>query len=125
MPMINYPRFVMADADGNPVDAGGSPKTYTLLTAAGNGNGTAVTGIRGGDYVWRVSGTFGGATVTLQQLDLDGTTWVNVRNAADSADVTRTTAGQTGIGVGQGASLRAVVSGGTGASLNSTLAGLS
>jgi len=101
-----------------------TPQAYTLLRNA-SATGTPVTGIRGGDYIWRVSGTFGGGTATLQTLDLDGTTWVNVRNAANTADVTATAASSVGVGIGQGATVRVLISGATGASLNSSLAGLS
>lgn len=101
-----------------------TPQAYTLLSAA-SATGSPVSGIRGGDYIWRVSGTFGGATATLQTLDLDGTTWVNVRNSANTADVTATTATSVGVGIGQGATVRVLISGGTGVSLNSSLAGLS
>jgi hypothetical protein len=101
-----------------------TPQSYTLLTNASS-TGQGVSNVRGGDYVWRVSGTFGGATVTLQTLDLDGTTWVPVRNQANTADVTLTTAGSVGVGIGQGSTVRVAITGGTGVSLNSTLAGLS
>lgn len=109
-----------------------TPQAYTLLKAATTNTGATstaanpfVTGVRGGDYIWRVSGTFGGATVMLQVRELDGTTWVPVRNQANTADVSLTAAGSIGVGIGQGAEVRAFVAGGTGASLNSSLAGLS
>lgn len=101
-----------------------TPQAYTLLSAA-SATGSPVSGIRGGDYIWRVSGTFGGGTATLQTLDLDGTTWVNVRNSANTADVTATSASSIGVGIGQGATVRVLITGATGASLNSSLAGLS
>jgi hypothetical protein len=101
-----------------------TPQAYTLLKNA-SATGSPVSGIRGGDYIWRVSGTFGGGTATLQTLDLDGTTYVNVRNAANTADVTATAATSIGVGIGQGATVRVLITGATGASLNSTLAGLS
>lgn len=110
-------------ATGLPIGAP-TPQAYTLLSAAST-TGPARPGIRGGDYIWRVSGTFGGATATLQTLDLDGTTWVNVRNSANTADVTTTTATSVGVGIGQGATVRVLISGGSGVSLNSSLAGLS
>jgi len=101
-----------------------TPQAYTLLRNA-SATGSPVTGVRGGDYIWRVSGTFGGGAATLQTLDLDGTTWVNVRNAANTADVTATAASSIGVGIGQGATVRVLITGATGASLNSSLAGLS
>lgn len=104
--------------------AGSTPQAYTLLTNA-SATGPAVSGIRGGDYIWRVSGNFGGGTATLQTLDLDGVTWVNVRNAANTADVSATASSSIGVGIGQGATVRVLLSGATGALLNSSLAGLS
>jgi hypothetical protein len=110
-----------------------TPQAYTLLKAATANTGTTTTAanpfqsaVRGGDYIWSVEGTFGGATVTLQRLGLDGTTWVNVRNQANTADLTLTAAGAVGVGIGQGASVRAQITAATGTtSLNSSLAGLS
>lgn len=110
-------------ATGLPIGAP-TPQAYTLLSNA-SATGRPVTGIRGGDYIWRVSGTFGGGTATLQTLDLDGTTWINVRNQANTADLTMTAAGSVGVGIGQGATVRVQITGATGASLNSSLAGLS
>jgi hypothetical protein len=101
-----------------------TPQTYPLLTNA-SATGTGVSNIRGGSYIWRVSGNFGGgATATLQALDLDGTTWVNVRNQANTADVTATTAGSQGVVIGQGATVRVAITGGTGVSLFSVLSGV-
>lgn len=100
-----------------------NPSAYTLLTAA-SATGPAVSGIRGGDYIWQIEGTFGGGTATLQRLGLDGSTWKNVRNAANTADVTATADSSIGVGVGQGATMRVLIAGATGASLNSSLAGL-
>jgi hypothetical protein len=110
-----------------------TPQGYTLLKAATTNTGTTsttanpfVSGIRGGDYIWLVEGTFGGATATLQRLGLDGVTWVNIRNSANTADVTATAASSVGVGIGQGATVRVALTGTTGTtSLNSTLAGLS
>jgi hypothetical protein len=113
----------LIDTLGNATDPGGSPKSYTLLSNA-SATGPAVSSIRGGSYIWRASGAFGGATATLQALDLDGTTWVNVRNQANTADVTATTAGSQGVVIGQGATVRVAISGGTGASINSVLSGV-
>lgn len=121
---LSLPLVRIADLSGDPAAPGGAPQAYTLLTNA-SATGAPATGIRGGDYIWRVEGTFGGATVTLQTLGLDGTTWINVRNAANTADVTATAATSIGIGIGQGASVRAAISGGTGVSINSSLSGLS
>lgn len=107
------------------VAAGSSPQTYTLLSNATT-TGPAVSGIRGGDYVWRIEGTFSSnVTATLQSLGLDGVTWKNVRNSANSADVSATAETQVGIGVGQGATMRVLITGTQTTPLNSTIAGLS
>lgn len=100
-----------------------NPASYTLLTAA-SATGNAVSGIRGGSYIWRASGTFGGATATLQALDLDGSTWVNVRNQANTADVTATAASSQGVVIGQGGIVRVAISGGAGVSISSVLSGV-
>lgn len=110
-----------------------TPQAYPLLRSATGNTGTTSTtanpfqpGVRGGDYIWLVEGTFGGATATLQRLGLDGVTWVNVRNAANTADVTATTATSQGVGIGQGATVRVQLTATSGTtSLNSSLAGLS
>ncbi|WP_298967739.1 hypothetical protein [uncultured Methylobacterium sp.] len=111
-----------------PPDPG--PQAYTLLANANAiGPGQGVTGIRGGDYLWRVEGTFSGVTATLQVLGLDGTTWSNLKDSG-GADVAFTASGvgafQRGIGAAQGAALRVAVTGSpTGAVLlNSTIGGL-
>lgn len=114
---------------GTPTSSGGStaltPQVYTLLTNA-NTTGPTVSNIRGANYIWRVSGTFGGATATLQILDLDGSTWVNVRNQANTADVSFTASGSTNVSIGQGASVRVALTSTSGTtSLNSNLAGIS
>lgn len=103
----------------------GSTKSYALLSAA-TATGPAVAGIRGGDYIWRVEGSFSsGVTATLQYLGLDGTTWKNARNAANTADVSASGEAQVGLGVGQGATLRVLITGTQTTPLNSSLAGLS
>jgi hypothetical protein len=100
-----------------------TPQAYTLLKNA-SATGQSVTNIRGGSYIWRISGTFGGGTATLQTLDLDGTTWVNARNQANTADVTATTASSIGVVIGQGGTVRVLLTGATGASLSSVLSGV-
>ena len=82
-----------------------------LLTAAGNGNGTAVP-IRGWGnrelshlYTLFVWGEFGGGTVTLE-ISPDGTNWFEV------SDVALTAAGCINVEF-RAPHVRAVVSGGT------------
>lgn len=106
-------------------DPGGTPQVYTLLRAA-SVTGAAVASIRGGDYIWRIEGTFSsGVTATLQYLGLDGTTWKNVRNAANTADVSATGEAQVPLGIGHGATMRVLIAGTQTTPLNSSLAGLS
>ena len=100
-----------------------TPQAYTLLRNA-SATGNPVTGIRGGSYIWRVEGNFGSGTATLQVLGLDGTTWRAVRNTGNTADVTLSANGEQGALIGQGATVRVVISGATGASLSSVLSGV-
>lgn len=62
----------------------------------------------GGAGVFTVTGTFGGATVKLQQLGPDGTTWLDI----SGGDATLTAPGQGGFVLPEGR-IRASVSGGT------------
>ena len=105
-------------------DYGGGPKAYALATA---GVLAPTSGsVRGGDYIWACEATaWNGATATLQTLGQDGTTWRNMRNAANTADVTMTATGTVGIGAGQGSSFRVMLTGGAPANFYSNLAGLS
>lgn len=105
-------------------DYGGGPTAYALAT---NGTLAASVGpVRGGDYIWACEATaWNGATATLQYLGQDGVTWRNIRNAANTADVTISSNGQVALGVGQGSTLRVVLSGGAPTGFYSNLAGLS
>jgi hypothetical protein len=120
----SVPAVVVMGADGKP--AGGSPSSYTLLTAA-SATGQPVSGIRGGDYVWQIEGTWGGATATLERRALDGVNWKTVRNQANTADASATADTQMGLGIGQGAEMRVRIAGATAGTtnLNSVLSGLS
>ncbi len=89
--------------------------TYQLLTDAA-ATGDPVGPMVGGSYVWTTSGTFGGATVKLQYLGPDGTTYIDVASASMSS------AGSLFIDhVGAGAIVKAVVSGGSPSGLYSSL----
>lgn len=88
--------------------------TYSLLSNA-SATGTAVTGVVGGSYIWSVAGTFGGATVKLQALGPDGSTYLDVPSAS------LTSAGQLGVAVGANATLKVVVTGGSPSGLYSSL----
>lgn len=69
----------------------------------------------GGRGEFCVVGTFGGATVSLEKLGPDGSTWVLV-----GTDAALTSAGMVGVELAQG-SIRASVTGGTPANLYARL----
>lgn len=73
----------------------------------------------GGAGVFTVTGTFGGATVKLQQLGPDGTTWLDIAGG----DVTLTAAGQGGFVLPAGA-IRAAVTGGAPSGLDAVANGV-
>lgn len=115
-------RTAAINPDGT--DALTSPQAYPLLSnAAASASGAPQASVRGGDYLWRVEGALGTSVVTLQTLSLDGQTWTAVKKT-DGSDLTMTVPGSIGIGIGQGATLRAIVGAGTGAGIYSSLAGL-
>ncbi|RVU17493.1 hypothetical protein [Methylobacterium oryzihabitans] len=96
---------------------------YTLLAAA-SATGSGVAGIRGGQYVYAIDGTFGGRTATLQTRALDGVAWKDVRNP-DGTSLAATAETMLTLLVGQNAELRVAITGsGAAASLNATLAGV-
>lgn len=90
-----------------------------LLSAAGNGNGTAQSLVGNGSYMHTgtvgVTGTFGGATVTLE-VAFDGvpTQWFPL------TDASWTEAGTKNITV-KATHIRAVVSGGSSPSITAEL----
>lgn len=116
---------IAVDTAGN-VTGFGAKAQYQLLTAqSAVGNGPQAGPINGGDYLWRVTATaWGGATATLQFLDLDGSTWSPVRNAANTADVALTANGTVAIGLSQGTIVRVAVTGTAPTNMNSQIAGL-
>lgn len=100
------------------------PRLFVLASA--NTVVSQVGPVRGGDYIWACEASaWGGATATLQQLGQDGVTFRPVRNAANTADLTMTANGTIGVGVGQGATMRVVLSGGPTTGFYSNLSGLS
>lgn len=83
-------------------------------------NNVAVTGpatvVSGGTFSWAVSGTFGGATVKLQLLGPDGTTYIDIPSASMTA------AGVMSVDIAGGATVKAVITGGAPSAMFSTLA---
>ena len=73
----------------------------------------------GGAGVFAVTGTFGGATVKLQQLGPDGTTWLDVAGG----DVDLLAPGQGGFVLPAGL-IRAVVTGGAPSGLDAVAVGV-
>lgn len=102
---------VKPNADGSMNMAFGGP--YALLTNA-SASGSAVGPINGGSYEWCTTGTFGGASLQLQALGPDGTTYINVGSAVTSA-------GCTGVVLGRNAQVKVTVTGGTPSGLFSSL----
>lgn len=92
-----------------------SVATYQLLSNA-SATGSTATGVVGDGYVYDLRGTLGGATVTLQVSDAAGT----LQTAATCTAVPCT----SGINIGQGSSVRAVVTGGSPSGLYFSLQGL-
>lgn len=81
----------------------GTTAGVTLLSNA-SATGDPTDPLTGGTYLWQYQGTFSGATLTLQSLGPDGSTYQTVTTA--------TAAGQQSILVGQGDILRVSISGG-------------
>lgn len=108
-------RVYLADPQTNELyRSGGKQETLALIAA---NVAAAAQGAYGGDYIWTVTGTFGGASVQLQSLGPDGSTYQNVGAAKTAPDAT----GGTGVGIGSNATVRATITGGTPANLNATL----
>jgi hypothetical protein len=82
-----------------------TPKVYTMLDDA-DATGATVEDVRGGAYQWRASGTFDGASLSLDILEDDGETWTALDTLA--------AAGEKIVVVGQGSSVRVSVAAGEG-----------
>lgn len=102
---------VQIDVTANQVQVGGGP--YALLTNA-SAAGAAVPNVMGAAYEWCTTGTFGGASLQLQALGPDGSTYMNVGSAITSA-------GCTGVVIGQKATVKVTVTGGSPSALYSSL----
>jgi len=90
-----------------------SGSVILLANASATGNGVTWPG---GDGEFVVAGTFGGATVALEVLGPDGTTWINA-----GSDGTLTAAGVCAFSLAQG-QIRASVTGGTPSGIYATAA---
>lgn len=101
------------------VEPGTDSTTGSAIVLLSNASATSspTSALSGGQYIWKVTGTFSGATVTLQSLGPDGSTY---------QDVTSLTAnGQAFVNVGVDEVLRATVTSGTPSALYSTLSKVS
>lgn len=87
--------------------------SVTLLSNA-SASGSAVEW-PGGDGRVEVRGTFGGASVSLEVLNVDASTWHTV-----GSDTTLTAAGTGGFKLEAGCSIRMLVTGGTPSALFAT-----
>jgi hypothetical protein len=97
-----------------PAGATAASAPVSLLSNA-SATGAASAALDGGRYLWAAAGTFGGATLQLQSLGPDGTTWLDAPGAA------LTSAGQWAVDVGAGESLRVKVTGGSPSGLYAVL----
>lgn len=91
--------------------------TVALLSAASATSGSIRVDFDG-EWLFDVAGTFGGATVGLQLLGPDGSTWIDVRDSAGALAFTAAGAVVVSLPVGQ---YRATVTGGTGVSVSARL----
>jgi len=91
--------------------------TVTLLSGA-DATGPDVLLQIPGDYCFAVAGTFGGATIGLEMLGPDGATHIPIEDA--SGAIALTAAGAMIVSLPEGA-YRAVVAGGSGASIFANL----
>lgn len=99
--------YVIDPVTKKPMAPGASASTYAPSTEP-------TAGVRGGSYIWALTVTaWNSATVKLQALGPDGATYLDV----DSL----TANGSKGVVLGEGATVRLAVSGGTPTGLASSL----
>jgi hypothetical protein len=95
-------------------------QAYTLSGISGT---TAIGPVRGGRYLLNVSGTLGGATVTLDYLG-DGTNYTTVTDATSNTKLSFTAAvAYSGVDLPAG-QYRIGITGGAGVAANVSLVGL-
>ena len=86
-------------------------EAFTLIS---NNTPAAAQAVYGGDYIFSVVGTFGGASVQLQALGPDGTTYINIGTPV-------TASGTSGVRIGSYGVMRATVTGGTPSGISASL----
>lgn len=114
MPASDYPIFRISDAAGAAASFGRAAEVTLLTNASVTGAGVAWGG---GAALWMIYGTFGGSTATLQLSPDAGTTWIDTNASA-------TAAGGLRVHIPASTLVRVVITGGTGVSLTSKLAGV-
>lgn len=70
----------------------GSVKEFTWALTTAVPDGAPMEWVEWSDRTWQATGTFGGATVTIQGSN-DGTNWFSLTNASGGAALTFTAAG--------------------------------
>lgn len=103
----------MATVASSTLKGDGFTFTWTPITNA-NADGAPVSSVLTGDRCVQVSGTFGGATITMQG-SLDGSTWATLSDPTGTA-LTFTAAGLKGISEAA-KFIRPLLSGGSGSSV--------
>ena len=93
---------------------------YSLLSSA-SASGMAVGPIKGGRYLWRVEGTFGGAVVTLQYRSIDQSMWFDMLESDGTIPISMSAPGSNDVNIAEGTVIRAKVAGGSGVSLHSVI----
>jgi hypothetical protein len=88
------------------------------LLAAASATGASSPVAFGGEYVFDAAGTFGGATIGLEMLGADGTTWIALRDDAGAVALTAASAVLLRLPAGR---YRASVTGGSGVSVSARL----
>lgn len=86
-----------------------------VLLSNASATGDAVRVNKAGDYIFSADGTFDGATVQLQLRSPDGSSWLDIDDAALTAQ------GAVVVTLGATSEVRAAVSGGTPAALYAEL----
>lgn len=106
---VRVPVVGLVTASGDPVEFG-TAETVMLIT---NGVSAGAKAVHGGDYLARAIATnWQGASVKIQFLDLDKTTWSDMVNPDGSAVAAFTANRTQPLVAPSNATLRAVVTGG-------------
>ncbi len=93
-------------------------RVHLPLLSNASAAGAAVPVGFGGEYLFDVAGTFGGATVGIQVLGPDGATWIALRDSAGVVALTAAGAVVVSIPAGR---YRATITGGSGVSVSARL----